>query len=624
MANPKLTQLTTPILRRHLASFVEENDNGASGVLGLRICTASGTGAVLVSQVLVHGVVAHVQLVVPPGYPLLPPEVRVKGRLPHLNLDSRRPPDASGYYPLTDVWRCGSKEGWSSGYGLLHALLHVRLFLEGFMQLGGAAGVQEGSGPGSGEGDYEAAAAVLRGMQLELQDPGWESYSTQWPLSQVEQRPRQVEGQKLKGKAPATTAASAAATITATAPAPAEDDGEAAEEGWQRVLSRRSKRGAGAQAAHSGGRKAVSGSASASAAFPPPLPAPPASSVLDVLYKALQPLEARGLLSNADIAVAKHSLGERAPAPSLQRASQELRCWYTGLGHSQALLCLPLNFTVNPKTRRTDYLLPCFDGYLSLAAFEAGVRKTPAGDAFTHVLPLYISEEHYTQGGEWQLAALCSATGLQRLDLMATLFSTSAVMLADGGVPPSERVLAVLVQVCAMLGAAIGYRHASCLLHRQAYALFGVHSCAVGVVAWHSTDMATRRIEALIAPVGVGLSIQSPLILLAPGCPGDAAERQGVPGPQPVLGHRPQRGRVPEGPPAAQQVGHPQPRPLCRTAGGDGPQAALLPGPPPRPDQRGAGTDDGVFCAQRAVGVQGAARGGALAQGRQPHAGLPG
>ncbi len=60
------------------------------GVLGVKLFGVGNTdktqSTVLVSMLLVHGKRLTVTLHIPPGYPSVPPEVRVKGRIPHTNL----------------------------------------------------------------------------------------------------------------------------------------------------------------------------------------------------------------------------------------------------------------------------------------------------------------------------------------------------------------------------------------------------------------------------------------------------------------------------------------------------------------------------------------------------------
>ncbi len=72
---------------------------------------------------------------------------------------------------------------------------------------------------------------------------------------------------------------------------------------------------------------------------------------------------------------------------------------------------------------------------------------SPSGTAFTHVLPLYISAEHYGAPGgraDRLLTTLCRELRTTRIDLFCTLFSTCAVLLADGGILALERCLQVL------------------------------------------------------------------------------------------------------------------------------------------------------------------------------------
>ncbi len=91
--------------------------------------------------------------------------------------------------------------------------------------------------------------------------------------------------------------------------------------------------------------------------------------------------------------------------------------------------------------------MPLLDGYLSLTAFDAGVRVSPSGTVFTHVLPLFISTEHYGPPGgrvDRRMTILCRELGTPRIDMFCTLFNTCAVLLADGGIRALERSLQVI------------------------------------------------------------------------------------------------------------------------------------------------------------------------------------
>ena len=73
----------------------------------------------------------------------------------------------------------------------------------------------------------------------------------------------------------------------------------------------------------------------------------------------------------------------------------ELVCYHTKHTFEEDVLGIPINFSVNPKTEKVDYVSSSLD-ILSLTAFNKHqVRISPYKQPFTHFLPLYISEDHF-------------------------------------------------------------------------------------------------------------------------------------------------------------------------------------------------------------------------------------
>merc|ERR1719235_2907663 len=75
----------------------------------------------------------------------------------------------------------------------------------------------------------------------------------------------------------------------------------------------------------------------------------------------------------------------------------DLRCFHskTAFDDEGVVLGMPVFFTVNPKTRRTDYI----QSHMELLSYDSfkldGVRHTVWREEFTHWLPVYICEEHW-------------------------------------------------------------------------------------------------------------------------------------------------------------------------------------------------------------------------------------
>jgi hypothetical protein len=90
--------------------------------------------------------------------------------------------------------------------------------------------------------------------------------------------------------------------------------------------------------------------------------------------------------------------------------ASRVACYATGaspLTSDSVIVGMPIQFTVNPKTRKVDYIEASPD-LLSLAAYEAGVRKTPANGTVDAVLPVFISQVR-DLGAHSHLCCQCSS-----------------------------------------------------------------------------------------------------------------------------------------------------------------------------------------------------------------------
>lgn len=146
----------------------------------------------------------------------------------------------------------------------------------------------------------------------------------------------------------------------------------------------------------------------------------------------------------------------------LNQAVSSLECFHTKkhvLDESSVLLGIPIEFTINPKTQKSDYIYSSMD-LLSHEAFALdGVRKTVYKEDFTHWLPLYFSEAHWARSlphlRRVLLQLLPHRRGGFQPDLVIEVFSkminTLVVLICDKGIAFSDR-------------AAKAY----CLLHRWA------------------------------------------------------------------------------------------------------------------------------------------------------------
>ena len=124
----------------------------------------------------------------------------------------------------------------------------------------------------------------------------------------------------------------------------------------------------------------------------------------------------------------------------------EFVCYYTKKRFEDgAILGIPVTYTVNPMTRKVDYIMPDFQGLLSVEAFQAGVRQTPSRKQFDALIPIYIDEGHFKRAQPF-LKSLTFG-GASIVDALPTVLNTCIVLLADGGFDVSQRVLSVLSYV---------------------------------------------------------------------------------------------------------------------------------------------------------------------------------
>ena len=78
-------------------------------------------------------------------------------------------------------------------------------------------------------------------------------------------------------------------------------------------------------------------------------------------------------------------------------ALEDLRCFFTKEPFTKTILGLPLTYTLNPKTKKVEYVEAGLDLVSQDAVRYLGVTKTLAGDPIQAFLPLYLSYEHFEQ-----------------------------------------------------------------------------------------------------------------------------------------------------------------------------------------------------------------------------------
>ena len=133
---------------------------------------------------------------------------------------------------------------------------------------------------------------------------------------------------------------------------------------------------------------------------------------------------------------------------TLTHIVDSLRCSYTHKNFFEDVLGVGLDFTVNPKTRRVDYISLSQD-LLSDTAWRAQkVRADTFGNELKLFLPLFFSEDHFQRALpalKKTFVRLCpdrSTTRFQPdmvLDVLPKMINTFIVLVADEGVAASRK-----------------------------------------------------------------------------------------------------------------------------------------------------------------------------------------
>ena len=130
---------------------------------------------------------------------------------------------------------------------------------------------------------------------------------------------------------------------------------------------------------------------------------------------------------------------------------------FTQVDFEDAVLGLPVDFTVNPKTRKIDYIKPIVEP-LSLAAFKSGVRRSVWNEKFRAWLPLYITHDHFQRALPHLQTALLHLSPRHKrfepalvLEVLPRIMNTMVVMLADKGVAVSDAAVHGYCQIHRLL-----------------------------------------------------------------------------------------------------------------------------------------------------------------------------
>jgi hypothetical protein len=117
-----------------------------------------------------------------------------------------------------------------------------------------------------------------------------------------------------------------------------------------------------------------------------------------------------------------------------------------------------INYTMNPKTGRLDYLDVSSELMSSDAFYLHKVRRGPKGEEIRAFLPLYLTAEHWQRGKVAPLLKrvqkeLCPESDLEEglLRLLCVALNTRSVLLADKGVVQCDASFGVFSQLQRLL-----------------------------------------------------------------------------------------------------------------------------------------------------------------------------
>ncbi|EPS45064.1 hypothetical protein H072_987 [Dactylellina haptotyla CBS 200.50] len=133
-------------------------------------------------------------------------------------------------------------------------------------------------------------------------------------------------------------------------------------------------------------------------------------------------------------------------------AGSEMKCFASKVSMDEDVLGLPIDWTMNPKTKQVDYIYVVDSSdLLSRAAFhDDRVRKTTWNKEFKSWCPMYLSEEHFQRAlpdiKEF-MVEMCPEYGSKLftprmvLDVIPKMMNTLVVLLMDNGEKISSKAI---------------------------------------------------------------------------------------------------------------------------------------------------------------------------------------
>lgn len=128
----------------------------------------------------------------------------------------------------------------------------------------------------------------------------------------------------------------------------------------------------------------------------------------------------------------------------------DLACFHTKVTFEEDIIGVPIKFSINPVTEKVDYISSTLDLISSTAFNKLAIRKSAYKEAFTHFLPLYITEDHFQRALPdikkllIQLSPEYRGSGFvpqMALSVFGKLMNTMIVLVMEGGLSASVRAL---------------------------------------------------------------------------------------------------------------------------------------------------------------------------------------
>lgn len=127
----------------------------------------------------------------------------------------------------------------------------------------------------------------------------------------------------------------------------------------------------------------------------------------------------------------------------------DLLCFHTKASFQEAVLGIPLDFSVNPRTQRIDYISSTMD-LISSEAIDGGMRLTQWNEAFKAWIPVFLTPDHFQRAKprfERSLVKLSPHWVTSRfhpfmvLEVIPKMMNTIVVLLSDKGLEVTDRAI---------------------------------------------------------------------------------------------------------------------------------------------------------------------------------------